>query len=130
MFNPQKQGQETFSEEDEDVGFIGSGIKQTTLDQKCLDILSEAKSIYASGGELGDIFKKMGQKKVGFKDLIAFKADYQNNETAKLVSEGMSGEQATAKAVEKWNSEYRVIEQQNGQSAEADDKTCMEFSSW
>ena len=99
-------------EEEELVTVSGIGPDKTPLNQKCVSILNEAKRIYASGGELGDIFKKMGQKGVGFKDLIAFKADYQNNTVKDLVAQGMSGEEATAKALEKWNSEYRAIEQQ------------------
>ena len=77
--------------------------------RKILNLLKDAKAM-DSQGQLDNIFKKMGDKQIGFKDLIAFKADYQNSVRNELIAGGMDGKEAVTTATEKWNSEYQHIE--------------------
>ena len=79
-------------------------------DQRIEALLRYAQSLDPRGGNLGDVFKKMSSENIGFNDLIAFKADYQNMLAEQFMKEGMSGADAGKKASECWNEKYRPIE--------------------
>lgn len=99
-------------EEKEKAGPVGviHTIPLTAKEQKIAAFLEHAKQ--AGGpGDMGGTFREMGAQGIGFKDFIAFKADYINRRAADLQKEGMAGNEAVKQAQESWNKEYRAVEQ-------------------
>jgi len=110
-----RKGTPAQKQKDEEQGTAGPvgvihAIKMPAKDQKIAALLAQAKQLDASGN-INGIFKQMGSRGVGFKDMVAFKAGYINSNAAALQKDGVSGGDAVKQAQELWNSEYRPIEQ-------------------
>ncbi|MFH1878621.1 MAG: PKD domain-containing protein, partial [Candidatus Omnitrophota bacterium] len=98
-------------EEDDDAGYSGLSGKfgQDPKDQRVAMLLEEAKVLNASGN-LDQVFSRMGKQKIGFKDLIEYKADHIGDMAAELRKGGMDGIEADRKATAIWNEKYQNIE--------------------